>query len=133
MTSDTIAFIGLTLTVGAALWNFSTRLARIELKANTAWEFLVRRAFGEAVNDEIVKTKSEFHLADDARGLYGPIALDLEKFWKDEGHGLAPVPLFIAVEQRWGEWLLHNICIPRKLSQGACVIGAIEFMKEATT
>lgn len=119
-----------TLTIGGLLYQITTRLARLELKVDTMWDFVMRRALAEGVAKGIGTLNSPFLLVDEAKVWFEPLRDDLHKFYRERGFRLSDKEMFQAIEREFGARLLVDICIPHKLYAGACVLAAIEVAKE---
>lgn len=108
----------------------SHKLGRLEVKVDTLWDFMVRRATSEAVIKGAGSLNSPFILSEVARSWF---ALDLQEklqndyieFWM----GKEDKEIFLEIEKKYGERLLKEVCIPNHLFSGACVMAAIEISK----
>jgi hypothetical protein len=117
------------VTIGGFMWKFSSRLARIEFKTDTVWDFLMRRAMSEAVNKGLGTLNSPLIITEDTQKWYNDMLSELQLFYNNSGYKLNDRDLFIEVEHRFGERLLKEVCIPKELDVGACILGAIAVLK----
>lgn len=123
------------LNVLGLVYTMAVRLARLEFKTDTMWEFTMRRAMAEALDKGVVTKRSRVRLNPEhevvrrfredheflrtVRHYYEEklrFARDREVFWRLEG--------------RFGSELLEKICIPAHLSYGACLIAAMQLCRE---
>jgi hypothetical protein len=119
------------LTLASISYYTITRLARLELKVDTIWDFLIRRALSEAVNKGVGTVQSPFQPSAQARAYFGGLVNELREFYRTVGCKLrSDRELFVAVERRFGERFLREVCIPHGLDAGACIHAAIALMKE---
>jgi hypothetical protein len=106
-------------------------LTAIQVKIDTIWSFQMRRAMSEVVEAGVGTKNSPLQFTDEARAAMAPIADELELFYK---HMPVDVKLddsqaLLEIERRFGERLLDMVCIPCKLSHGACLILAYAVAK----
>lgn len=58
------------------------------------------------------------------------ITADLQEFYRTTGKYLSVSDTMLEIERRWGDYLLKNLCIPRSLGMGACLVLALEIAKQ---
>lgn len=119
--------------IGAFFVFYSTmisRFAKLELKVNTLWDFLMRRSLASGLDNDVLRMNSPVTATAQATTLLEPMSEELGEFYRTEGFKLDPRELFIAVEHKFGERLLKQICIPYNVHQGACVLAAIDVAKK---
>jgi hypothetical protein len=110
----------------------AVRIARIELKANTVWDFIMRRALSEALEHGLLTKNSPLVVTKLAEDVFAAIKPDLIVWYNREGSRLGERDLFEAVERTFGERLTNEICVKLGLDKGGCVTTAIEIMKKST-
>lgn len=115
--------------VGVFAAHMISRLAKVELKIDTVWEFLVRRAVSEAVVKGVATINSPVRLAENAREWLEPLKSALTQFYARQGHGLTDGQLMMAIEQQFGDRIFREVCIPHGLWAGACLVLAAEIAK----
>ncbi len=111
-------------------YTVSVRMAKLELKVETIWDFLVRRAFSEAVEKGVAKMNSPVSITPEARNMMGEMIPILQYYYKQEGYKLSDGELMLDIERRFGDDLLRLVCLPNKLDAGACLIMALMVAKE---
>ncbi len=126
---NVISGLALLVTIIGGFFNLVSRLSRIELKVDTMWDFQMRRGVAEAVSKGMGTVNSPLVVSPVVKEWYAPIADELISFYTDEGHKLEERDLFIAIEKKFGDRLLKEVCIPRGLFVGSCIWGAIDVAK----
>lgn len=114
----------------AAAYYGTVKLSRLELKVDTIWDFLIRRASAEVVQKGLGGFNSPLIINDEARDWFNGLAEDLKKFYANQGRHLSKRELYFEIERRFGDRLLKEICIPRGLNLGACLIIAQEIAQD---
>lgn len=123
-----VAILGPTLvTVAGVVWAFARRLALLETKLNVCWDFVMRRATSEGVNMGILLAPGDdMRTSLEARSWFDGLKPALREFYRTAGKTLSDRNLFIEVERRFGDRLLHEVCIPHGMIAGACIWAAID-------
>lgn len=119
-----LSLMGLTY-VGA--W----RLAKIELKVDTMWDFLMRRAQSEAVQKGLATMNSPMMVKDDALSIMAPLAVRLRGFYESMLVKPDDTHLALLIEAEMGDDILRDICIPHGLLMGACLPLAVAVAKSS--
>lgn len=101
---------------------FAERLAKLELKVDTVWDFLVRRAFGEAVQKGVGTMNSPFTLTAEALEWLADLKEDLQELYQGLPKPLSDSDLMLEIEKRYGADIVTKICVPYELSQGTCLL-----------
>jgi hypothetical protein len=107
----------------------SVKIAKIEVKVDTMWDFQMRRAFSEAVKTGVGTVNSPLTFVPEFRAKLDPMKNDLRSFW--EKYKYLPVQDFIVqLEAYFGNRITKEICIPLGLSHGACLLMALAVAKD---
>lgn len=106
------------------------RFAKLEVKVDTMWDFQLRRAESEAVKLGIGRKNSPFKLDDKAKEWIKPLEQKLKTFFAEKGCKLSDRDLAIEIERNFGEEITSVVCIPKGLSDGACLLIALAVMKD---
>ncbi len=114
----------------AFIFNLGARLARMELKTDTIWEFQIRRAMSEVVQNKIGTMNSPIVIKEEVKEWIGEIKYKLRDFYRKLGRNMTDKDLLLEIERNFGDELLSKVCIPHELSQGACLLIALEVAKE---
>jgi hypothetical protein len=127
LVSTAAALLGLVALVVRA----SMRLARVEVKVDTMWAFQMRRAMSEAVTSGIGSLNSPIKFREEAVAALEPIRSDLVDFWARLPPRVRDAEAALLIEGRFGDEILQRICIPFKLSHGACLLLALAVAKQS--
>jgi hypothetical protein len=131
-----LALLGTGLTVLGLQWRFATRIARIELKVDTVWDFIIRRAQVEVVNVGWGTKKSPLVLNPATLQSIMPFIVDIVAFYARliaREPQISERELFIAIERQFGERIVETVCIPHKVNLGACIVAVLEACKLSQT
>ena len=131
--NDTATLVGILVAVGGILgWlcQQAARQARMEVKIDTLWDFQMRRGSGELVNKGLATMNSPITLTEESKKWMHELAEELKKFYSRLGRHLNDRDLAIEIERRYGDDILKKVCIPNNISEGACLIIALEVAKE---
>jgi len=131
--STTVA-LGLSVASWVALLAFivkvSMRFGALELKVDTMWGFQMRRSMTEVVTSGVGTLNSPLLIRDEVMQSLNPIKQRLMD-WYDgyEGRG-SDASVLLGIEQAFGNELMSRVCLPCKLSYGACLIIALAVAKQ---
>lgn len=102
----------------------------MDTKMSTVWGFLMNRAIGEAVQKNIATFNSPVVISEEAKKWMAGMANQLRDFYAKLGRRMSEWELALEIERLFGEQILKEVCIPNGLSQGACLLIAIEVAKD---
>lgn len=91
-------------------------------------EFSIRRGWTEAIEKGYIK-QGATELTEEAKKLIKPVEKDIYQFVKTKGKNLDPINLWLQLEQEFGNKILTQVCVPGRLSQGGCLVIAIQAAK----
>jgi len=135
-----LADIGSLVAIAASLFSvvsvlyFGTvKFAKLELKVDTMWDFQMRRNQAEAVHRGVATMNSPIVVNDEARQWVEPIVAPMRAFYAKIGRKMTDSELALEIERRYGERILTEICIPRGISAGACLLIALQAVKGEAT
>jgi len=109
----------------------AVKLAKIEVKVDTMWEFQRRRGISEAVRGGWGDFNSPFVPSPKAVALLRPLAPDLRATYHEKRHEWTDIDLMVAIERRFGDRIVRDVCIPTGLHDAACLAIAVEIAKGA--
>lgn len=118
------------LSLGGIIYFAGFKLATLEVKVNTMWDFQLRRAYSESIQKGVATINSPLTVTPEAKEWMNELAVKLRDFYSKLGRHLTERDLAIEIERRFGEEILHKVCIPNGLYEGACLIIAMEIAKE---
>ena len=116
------------VSIGGVAWALARRQALLETKLNICWDFVMRRATSEGVNMGVLIAPAEAPVTatDEARSWFDGMKTELRSFYRTTGKALSERQLFVEIERRFGDRLLHEICIPHGMIAGACIWAALD-------
>jgi hypothetical protein len=125
-----LAAFGTIAGLAGKVFAWGTRFAKVELKIDTIWDFHMRRAQSEAVKLGIATMNSPVKVSDEAKEWMAPLIAPIREFYKGLGRRMTERDLYIEIERRFGEQILREVCIPHGLSQGACLLIAVQAVRD---
>lgn len=108
-------------------------LAVLKTKMEIVISHLRRRGTSEGINKDFITMNSPINLTNKARDSFSYCAdlrKDLIKFYQEEGNILSDNDLFIEIDVKFGERIMHDISKMFGVHYGACLVAAIEIAKE---
>lgn len=125
----------------ASMWvmvaRFNTRMVRIEERLKNLkerldkqWRFQINRAKSEAVKAGIATVNPHLRISPEAKKWMDELKLRLRDFYATMGRHLNEFELMEEIEAHYGQEIADNICIPHGLTQGECLLIAMEVAKE---
>lgn len=105
-------------------------MSSTDTKLNVVWGFLMNRAIGEAVQKNIATFNSPVVVSEEAKKWMAGMASQLRDFYAKLGRRMSEWELALEIERVYGDRILKEVCIPNNLSQGACLLIAVEVSKE---
>lgn len=116
---------------GSKMTRVETRMEDIETKVGIIWEFLLRRAMGEAVLKGVATINSPLIITSEAKSWLDPLKPALQAKYLSSWQKLSDRDLLLAIEKEFGSQLAKDVCIPRHLNSGACLLIAMQVAREA--
>lgn len=101
------------------------RFAKLEVKVDTLWTFLLRRAEVEATTARLADRNSPLTALESSLVMFKHLAPALREFYKTQCVGLSNVDLALRLEQRFGREITDTICTPNGFTVGGCLIIAV--------
>lgn len=132
LTSTTAALFASIISILSAFYFVGLKLGKLETKVETLWSFMMRRAQAETVFKGYADKMSPLTVKPEALKLMEPLAPKLRAFYnKLKAAKTIPTDreLFLMIEERFGEEILDQVCIPNGLMFGACMPIAIAVAK----
>lgn len=116
------------------IWLSASRIAKLEVKVDTIWDYLIKKAMTDALNSGMATQNSPIHITDEIKArvtahigykLYN----SLRKLYK-EHQQLSDNALALKIQQQFGEQIAKEMCIPNEdLSYETCLFIALEIAK----
>lgn len=108
------------------------KLAKIEVKVDTMWGFLMHRAEVSLINGGYGERKSPLTVYPEAKKLLEPLLPDLIKIYEDaKKKRLNDKAVAMEIEKKLGREIVDQVCIPYQMNLGECLIIALACAKEA--
>ncbi len=101
------------------------RFAKLEVKVDTLWGFLLRRAEVEATTVRLADKNSPLEVRPESLELFRNLAPALRNYYTTEGFGLTAPELALNIEEKFGREITDTISKPNDLTFGACLIVAV--------
>jgi hypothetical protein len=109
----------------------ATVLAEMKVKVNTMWEFQMRRAISEVSSSGMGTINSPITMKPEVIACFGHIRDQLVELNCDPNfQALGSVDQLLEIEQKFGGKIFEEICLPNRLSHGACLIAALMVAKQ---
>jgi len=115
------------------IWLAAVKVTRIEVKVDTMWGMLLKRAVVEGVHTGLMELKSPVKLVNDSGRMLEAMADDLRVFYRAKCVGLDEPVAALMIEKEFGTRLATEICIPNNISMGVCIIIALAVAKDSET
>lgn len=123
--SPIAAIIASVLSVVSMLVYVIKKFSRLELKVDTMWDFLMRRAETELLQKGYGNMNSPITVNAEGMKAIAPIASTLRTYYKKLNREVDDTILAMDIEREFGKILQKEICIPNGFTMGACLILAV--------
>ena len=98
------------------------RLAVVEVKVDTVWSALMRRAEASAVNSGMATMNSPLTFGDEQISWMDGLASDLQASFRADWAHLDDDDLCLALERKFGSRIQIEVCIPHGLADLSCLL-----------
>lgn len=129
---EVIAYGSLAVSVLAFLKVFfflTVQLASLQVKVDTMWEFTLRRGAAEAVIHGAATLNSPFCMTAKGYAIIQRMEMELHEFYKTLDLKINDAELILKIEQKFGDKITRDVCIPNQIFFGACLILAAQVAK----
>ena len=107
------------------------KIPAMEVKIDTVWKFLMKRALSEALVQGVATRNSPVRVTDEAKRWMRDLLPAIREFYATLGRqNITDEELALEIEGRFGDLILHEVCIPHGLFMGACLLIAIQAVKD---
>jgi hypothetical protein len=121
------------ISIASLVYFAGYKISGLQVKVDTMWAFQMRRAFGETVERGLGTMNSPLEIKSEAWALLEPLREALQAAWSKNGLSkLSDADALLEIETKFGPKLLSTVCLPAKLSYGACLIVALAVAKNTT-
>src|SRR6266404_2873497 len=95
-----LASIVSAISIVGTIFYVINRFAKLELKVDTLWDYLMRRAMSETVTKGLGSIHSPVKFTDETRSWYAGMVEDLKKYYRLIGYRHTDRELFMEIEAR---------------------------------
>ena len=113
------------------VWVSAVKITTLQVKVETIWGFLMKRALSEALVQGVATHNSPVRVTDEAKEWMRDLLPPIRELYAKLGRRISDAELAMEIERQFGDRILHEVCIPRGLYMGACLLIAIQAVKEA--
>jgi hypothetical protein len=115
------------------IWLSAVKITAMEVKINTVWGFLMKRALSEALVQGVATHNSPVQVTDEAKRWMRDLISPIRDFYATLGRrNITDAELALEIERRFGDRILNEVCIPHGLFMGACLLITVQAVKEAS-
>src|SRR5713101_7508947 len=115
-----------------AIYLFAYLWVKQKKEITQVWDFLIRRARAEMVYKGFGKITSPIQITAKAIEAVMPILSEMLPFYaalvKDKPK-ISEREMFVAFEEKFGDYIVEKVCIPHGLNAGACLLAIISVCK----
>lgn len=125
--------VGTLLALVGVLWVAAVKMTRLEVKVDTMWSMLLKRAVVEGVSLGLMEVHSPIRLVNNSGKILESMSEELQKFYIEKCKGLDEAHSALEIEREFGARLVKDICIPNNISFGVCILIALAIAKNEDT
>ncbi len=112
------------------IWISAVKITTLDVKVETIWSFLMKRALSEAIVQGVATHNSPVRVTDEAKRWMSDLIPPIRDFYAKLGRrNITDAELAMEIERRFGDRILNEVCIPHGLYMGACLLIAIQAIK----
>lgn len=127
-----VTVLGATVAAIAKMYSIGSRQAKLEVKVDTMWDFLMKRALSEAVSKNIASMNSPAVVSDEAKGWFAALADALKEFYRTNLVNRPDTDAMLEIEKHFSDRILKEVCIPRGLHAGECLLIALSVARDGS-
>ena len=114
------------------VWVAAVKITSLQVKVDTIWGFLMKRAMSEALAMGVATHNSPIKVTDEAKAWMKDLVPPIRAFYANLGRrNITDAELAMEIERRFGERIFNEVCIPHGLYMGACLLIAVQAAKDA--
>lgn len=125
----TINSIGVALTLLGLIWIAAVKMTRLEVKVDTMWGMLLKRAVVEGVHMGMMAVNSPIRLINNSGAILEHMQDELRKFYIENCSDCSESAAALLIEKEFGSRLAKDVCIPNKISMGVCILIALSMAR----
>ena len=133
--SGIIGAVGSTISLFGTLYLGVYRVAKMEVKIDTLWEFIMSRGTLEALAKGLATKNSPVKVNPDVEASIGEFATELKVFYKTKARKarLSDAQLAFEIQKKYADKIIEKFCIPYNINEGACLALAVQIAKSDPT
>jgi hypothetical protein len=113
----------------AMVWWAAVKITKLEVKTETMWGMIMKRAVVEGVHQGLMEVHSPVRLINDSGAMLGAMAPEIVAFYEKNCKDVPESKAALAIEREFGTRLATEVCIPNGISFGICLIIALAVAK----
>lgn len=130
---STLNSIGTFVALLGILWIAAVKMTRLEVKVDTMWSMLLKRAVVEGVHRGVLEADSPVRLINNSGAMLEHMVVDLRSFYNQNCKNLSEPDAILQIEKAFGTRLAKEVCIPNNISFGICILIALAVAKNQDT
>lgn len=115
------------------LWLSAVKITKLEVKVDTMWGMLLKRAVVEGVQLGVLGVNSPVRLINHSGAMLEVMAGELREIYEKEWKNLSEEQIALEIEKKFGDRLVKEVCIPNNISYGVCLLIATAIAKNTET
>lgn len=107
------------------------RFAKLEVKVDTLWDFLVKRGAVEAYHKDLITINSPVEVrASSYNYVSDSLQAEIQQWYAAQQCKLADdKSILLGIEKQFGARLFQEVCLPHRLTHGECLLIAAAIAK----
>ncbi len=102
------------------IWISAVKITTLDVKVETIWSFLMKRALSEAIVQGVATHNSPVRVTDEAKRWMSDLIPPIRDFYAKLGRrNITDAELAMEIERRFGDRILNEVCLPHGLYMGA--------------
>lgn len=119
------------LNILGVVWLGGVKYARIELKTNTMWDFIMAGAKVEARLQGVIQAHSPLRLRRDVAAQFGELGRQIKKWYVENSlKRKSDSELSLLLVTVFGDALVEQVCLPLGLNMAIALMAAIQLCRE---
>lgn len=117
------------LSLFSVLYFSIVKMAKIELKVDTMWDFITKRGVTEGLQKGFFTMNSPISIPENLRDMVTKAVPALRSFYLKTGQGMTDAELAYEIERRYGTQILKKVCVPNGMPPESGLVIAIAVAK----
>lgn len=113
------------------VWLGGVKYARLELKTNTMWDFIMAGAKVEARLKGVIQANSPMRLSREVAHQFGELGRQIRKWYIENNlKRRSDSELSLLLVTKFGDALVEQVCLPLTINMGAALMAAVQLCRE---